>query len=461
MSRSLNLRTSRIAAPFVLSLSLLSSPAQAILPNTVPGMGEVPSLAPMLERVLPAVVSISSPNSDASSDPQQFYRRYFDGNDQRSTTPNNGTETLGSGVVIDAHAGHIITNDHLIAEQESMLVTFHDQRRVLAKVIGRDHQTDLALLEIPSHGLQGMRTPERDDLRVGDFVVAIGNPFGLGQTVTSGIVSALGRSNLGLEGFEEFIQTDAPINVGNSGGALVNLRGELVGINTAILAPGGGNVGIGFAIPIHMVRGVADQLARYGEVRRGYLGIGIKDVGPLEAQALGLEQAQGALVTDVEVGSPADDAGLQSGDLILAMNGENIPHATRLRNLVGLTPLAERVSIRYLRDGSRRVTTAVISPQEVSQAPGESLHPRLLGATLSGIPVGRDFQGRRSGIVVNGVDANSLAWESGLRENDVIVAINRQNVRDLAAARRALKHGANAMTLRVYRDNAAIDLLLR
>ncbi len=458
MSVFLPYRGLRLAA---LSLSLIGSPALAVLPSSVPGMGDMPSLAPMLERVLPTVVSISSPNSDASNDPQQFYRRYFDESQRRSNTSGQNAETLGSGVVINAHAGHIITNDHLVEDQESMLITFHDQRRVLAKVIGRDRQTDLALLEIPSHGLQGIPLPDKDNLRVGDFVVAIGNPFGLGQTVTSGIVSALGRSNLGLEGFEEFIQTDAPINVGNSGGALVNLRGELIGINAAILAPGGGNVGIGFAIPVHMVRSVAEQLAKHGEVRRGYLGIGIKDVGPLEAQALGLEQAQGALITDVEVGSPADDAGLQSGDLILTMNGENIPHATRLRNLVGLTPLAERVSIRYLRDGARRVTTAVISPQEVSQAAGESLHPRLLGARLSGIPLGRDFQGRRSGIVVNGVAANSLAWESGLRENDVIVAINRQNVRDLAAARRAIKHGTSAMAMRIYRDNNAIDLLLR
>ncbi|MES9938390.1 MAG: Do family serine endopeptidase, partial [Sedimenticola sp.] len=320
---------------FILLISLvpLSSLSFAALPASVNGV-PVPSLAPMLERVTPAVVNISTvthirrEESPLFSDP--FFRRFFDLPSIQKRKKKR-SQSLGSGVIIDAAKGYVLTNSHVIDKAHEIRVTTHDGRRLEARLIGADPETDVAVLQIGGEGLTALALADSDRLRVGDFVVAIGNPFGLSQTVTSGIVSALGRSGLGIEGYENFIQTDASINPGNSGGPLVNLEGELVGINTAILAPGGGNVGIGFAIPANMVSAIMQQLVAHGEVRRGAFGITMQELDYDLRQALGIERGEGAVVVEVLSESAAEKAGVRVGDLITTLNGKAVRSAASLR----------------------------------------------------------------------------------------------------------------------------------
>jgi Do/DeqQ family serine protease len=318
--------------------------------------GTVPSLAPMLSTVTTGVVNIAVKGRVREQNPllqDPFFRRFFNlpkGQDYQERE----TQATGSGVIVDAAQGYVLTNAHVVENETSIVVTTKDNRKLPAKLVGRDPETDVAVLKIEPGHLTAVPLGDSDKLQVGDFVVAIGNPFGLGQTVTSGIVSALGRSGLGIEGYEDFIQTDASINPGNSGGALVDLRGNLVGINTAILAPGGGNIGIGFAVPINMARRVMDQLEHYGEIKRGRVGVAIQDLTPDLAQAMNTSRTLGAVIAKVEPGSAADRAGLKSGDLIVAANGVAIRDASQLRNTIGLSRIGDEVKLAVDRGGSER-----------------------------------------------------------------------------------------------------------
>jgi len=294
-------------------------------------------------------------------------------------------------------------------------------------------------------------------LRVGDFVVAIGNPFGLSQTVTSGIVSGLGRSGLGIEGYEDFIQTDASINPGNSGGALVNLRGELVGVNTAILAPGGGNVGIGFAIPVNMARDLMDQLVEFGAVRRGRLGVYVQDLTPELAQAFGISTLRGAVIAQVIPGSAAETAGIREGDVVAAINGRPIKKASDLRNAVGLLRVGESLDLEVLRDGVTEFLRARISAPTIIQNTGQAISPRLDGALLREL----DADAERYGVLVVEVENDSPAWRAGLRQSDLIVSVNRQPVRTIADVKQAVKRNQRALLLNVQRDDGVLFLVLR
>jgi Do/DeqQ family serine protease len=335
----------------VVSLPPLAS-AAAPIPEV--GGGAVPSLAPMLARVTPGVVNIAVRGKVRAENPllqDPFFRRFFN-LPQRSQPEERETQATGSGVVVDAQNGYVLTNGHVVDNATKIEVTTKDNRRFTAKLVGRDTEADVAVLQIPAQNLTAVPVGDSDRLQVGDFVLAIGNPFGLGQTVTSGIVSALGRSGLGIEGYEDFIQTDASINPGNSGGPLVSLYGQVVGINTAILAPGGGNIGIGFAVPINMARRVMDQIIRYGEVKRGRIGVAIQDLTPELAQAMNTHQSEGAVIARVEAGSPAEQAGLRSGDLVIAVNGTAVHSGTQLRNMIGLERIGDQVTLTVDRRGS-------------------------------------------------------------------------------------------------------------
>ncbi|CAO3413933.1 Do family serine endopeptidase [Azospirillum doebereinerae] len=333
-----------------------AAPASAALPAGVTG---VTTIAPMLEQVTPAVVNISvlsrAPQSENPLLRDPFFRRFFNIPDQQVQA--KPQVSAGSGVIVDAARGYVITNNHVVENAQEIAVTLKDRRRLRAKLVGRDAATDIALLKIEAKGLTALPMGDSDHLKVGDFVVAIGNPFGLGQTVTSGIISALGRSGLKIEGYEDFIQTDASINPGNSGGALVNFSGELIGINTAIIGPAGGSVGIGFAVPVSIVRSVIEQLGDYGEVRRGRLGVAIQDLTPDLAESMNLAGDEGALIAKIESGSPADGAGLRSGDVVVAVDGRPIRSATDFRNRIGLLRVGTPVQVTVVRGGGQKSLT--------------------------------------------------------------------------------------------------------
>jgi Do/DeqQ family serine protease len=350
-----------------------AGPAPAAAPEVLAAAG-VPSLAPLLKEVTPGVVNIAVRGRAAQVDNpllnDPFFRRFFNIPQQQRET-----RATGSGVIVDARQGYVLTNNHVVEDADRIEVTTKDNRRFQAKLVGRDPDTDVAVLQIPAQRLTALELGDSDRVEVGDFVLAIGNPFGLGQTVTSGIVSALGRSGLGIEGYEDFIQTDASINPGNSGGALIDLRGRLIGINTAILAPGGGNIGIGFAVPISMARRVMEQLVRYGEVKRGRIGIAIQELTPEIAQAMGIARQEGALIARVEPGSSAERAGLRAGDLVLTVDGVPVRSATQLRNRIGLTRVGETVEMGIERNGQPHTIRARID--EVEQASQQRRSGRL------------------------------------------------------------------------------------
>ena len=335
------------------------SPALAGAPIPEVGGAPIQTLAPVVSRITPGVVGISVRGRVREDNPllqDPLFRRFF--NLQQPVE--RETQAMGSGVIVDAAQGYVMTNAHVVENANNIEITTKDNRQIKAKLIGRDADTDVAVLQIPTGNLTAVPIGDSDRLQVGDFVLAIGNPFGLGQTVTSGIVSALGRSNLGIEGYEDFIQTDASINVGNSGGPLVDLQGRVIGINTAILAPGGGSIGIGFAVPINMARQVMDQLIRYGEIRRGRIGVAMQELTPDLTQALGTKHTQGAVIARVEPGSPAERAGLRTNDLIVAINGVPMRSGTELRNRVGLSRIGDEVELTVERGGQERNVTVRI-----------------------------------------------------------------------------------------------------
>jgi Do/DeqQ family serine protease len=447
-------------------LTVQVPPVVAALPVAVGGQ-ELPSLAPMLERVTPGVVNIASRGtvqvhsqlSPFFKDP--FFRRFFNVPEMESERE---TQSLGSGVVVDAKRGYVLTNYHVIENADEVRVTLQDGRELVAEVVGYDTETDVAVIKIEPKGLTAIPMADSEDLRVGDFVVAIGNPFGLGQTVTSGIVSALGRSGLGIESYEDFIQTDAAINVGNSGGALVNLRGELVGLNTAILGGGGGNrgnIGIGFAIPVNMARAAMEQLVKYGEVRRGRLGIQAQGLTQELAVALHIREQVGVVVTLVETDSPAERAGVEVGDLIAEVNGRPVRRVEDVRNIVGLVPIGEAIELRLVREGRERRVNALIEPARMTQTEGERLSPRLAGAMLSEIEQTELGRGRVQAVGVTEVTKGSPAWYAGLREGDIIVSANKVAIKDLEDLRGALGRGGGQLLLNIQRGNSALFVLLK
>lgn len=421
----------------ILFLSLTSFCANAVLPSQVDGEN-LPSLAPMLERSMPAVVNIStSINTRMRENPlmnDPVFRHFFGVPRQQQQRRNS----LGSGVIIDEDQGYVLTNNHVIDKADVITVTLSDGRELNAKLLGTDPEADVAVIQIPADNLAALKIADSNQLKVGDFVVAIGNPFGLGQTVTSGIVSALGRSGLGIEGYEDFIQTDASINPGNSGGALVNLRGEFVGMNTAILAPSGGNVGIGFAIPSNMAMKLMESLVQHGEVRRGLLGVTTQDLTPELVKAFSLKSQSGAAVSRVEAGSPAEKAGLEPGDIIIAINGQDIKNgSSQIRTAIGLLQVGDTANITVMRGDERLELQATIGKPKRPEIAGEKLHPTLKGTTLTA-----NNKGQVEGVLLDKVDPSSYAWKIGLRPGDVIISANRYRIRNLEE----LKQVANPQT---------------
>jgi Do/DeqQ family serine protease len=434
----------------------------AVLPIAVEGE-ELPSLAPMLERTSPAVVNIATSaeilvrsRNPLFDDP--FFQRFFDipGQVQPRSRKQQG---LGSGVVIDAEDGLVLTNAHVIEGADEITVTLHDGRDFEAELIGADAESDIAVVRINADNLTAINVADSDRLRVGDFVVAIGNPFGLTQTVTSGIVSGLGRSGLGIEVYEDFIQTDASINPGNSGGALVNLRGELVGINTAIQTTSGGSVGIGFAIPTNMALGIKDQLLTHGEVRRGRLGVHIQDLTPELARAFDIEDTGGAVISQIIPGLAADKAGMEEGDVIIELNGRKVDDASDLRNTVGLLRVESQIDMKVLRDGRTRNVVAVIEDVVPDASIGETFDPRLGGAGFADLTEQQLRARRRGGVVVTEVEQGSAAWSAGLRRGDIIVSVNRRSVINLETFQ-ALIEGQSVLLMNLQRGNGSLFLLL-
>jgi serine protease DegQ len=423
----------RVATAFaVASLAALPLCAQAALPPIVDGQ-PLPSLAPMLQKVTPAVVNISTKTRVRVSNPffdDPVFRQFFG---LQGSPREQVEQSLGSGVIVDAAKGYILTNNHVVGGADDITVTLQDGRNFKGTLVGTDPATDVAVVKITADHLEALPIADSSALRVGDFVVAVGDPFGLGQTVTSGIVSALGRSGLGGASFQNMIQTDASINPGNSGGALVNLRGELIGINTMILSPSGGNVGIGFAIPTKIASSVMQQLITSGKVSRGSLGVQTQDITPNIAKLLGLKDNNGAVVTRVLPGSPADRAGLQVGDVVTAINGSSLQNADQLSNAEGLLPANSTVNLSVLRNGTTRQITAQLAPEKLATLDGGKLDPRLVGVTFSDLSEQQASQGL-SGISVAAVNPGSRAAQAGLSAGDVIVGVgNRRitNLRDL------------------------------
>ncbi|EPB6319360.1 serine endoprotease DegQ [Cronobacter dublinensis] len=441
-----------------LGLSLpVTAPVFAALPSQVPSQPAVPSLAPMLEKVLPAVVSVQVQGTAVQEQrvPEELKKYFGESMPEQQAQPFEG---LGSGVIIDAAKGYVLTNNHVINHAEKISVQLNDGREFEAKLIGGDDQSDIALIQLQNaSNLTQIQVADSDKLRVGDFVVAVGNPFGLGQTATSGIVSALGRSGLNLEGFENFIQTDASINRGNSGGALLNLNGELIGINTAILAPGGGSVGIGFAIPANMAQTLAKQLMQSGEVKRGLLGIKGTEMSADIAKAFNLNTQRGAFVSEVLPNSGSAKAGIKAGDVIVSLNGRPLNSFAELRSRIATTEPGTKVKLGLLRDGKAQEVEVTLDKSTSSSASADIIAPALQGATLSD---GQLKDGTK-GITIDNVEKGSAAAQAGLHKDDVIVGVNRERVSTIAEMRKLLASKPAIVALHIVRGNDSLYLLLR
>jgi len=453
MNLRLNLAAAALAASVIIGPAFAAAPAADAAP--------MPTLAPMVKRVSPSVVNIAtrgtikeqSGRNPLLDDP--FFRRFFDA-PQDSKPRERQFQSAGSGIIVDAKNGYIITNHHVVENASEITITLLDNRTFSAKVIGTDEGADVAVLQVKQPNLVAMPLGDSAKLEVGDYVVAIGNPFGLQHTVTAGIVSALGRSGINPEagGYEDFIQTDASINPGNSGGALVNLRGELVGINSAILSRTGGNIGIGFAIPVNMVRSVMEQLIKYGQVKRGVLGVQLYSVNADIAKEFGLTETTGALVAGVAQGSAAERAGIKTGDIITSLNGVTMKSSGELRNAIGMLHVGDKVELGVLRDGKPRKVSALIAERaEVESASAADLNRGLDGADLTDAPDG-------GGVQVNKVQEASAAAQAGIRVNDVIVGVGRTPVSDMKSFREAVK-GASVLVLKIRRGSDTLLLPVR
>ena len=445
-----------------LLLTFVGGHAIAALPAAVDG-APLPSLAPMLEKATPAVVNISTDSAVSTEDHpllrDPFFRWFFERPLERRK---KHSQSLGSGVIVDAERGHVLTNHHVIEKASKIRVTLNDGRELTAELLGSDPDTDVALIQIPAENLRAIPLGDSGRLRVGDFVVAIGNPFGLSQTATSGIVSALGRSGLGIEGYEDFIQTDASINPGNSGGPLINLRGELVGINTAILAPSGVNVGIGFAIPVNMVEAIRRQIVDHGSVHRGTFGATLQDLTPDLASALKLApDSKGAVVSGVKADSAAARSGLRAGDLVVRLNDEVISDATDLKIQLALMRVGDRVMLKIIREGrSKRLKARIADPFE-NFVQGRKISRQFRGALLGEVidESGESGLGTNPGIAVGPVEEDSRAWQRGLREGDVLFQLNRSRVKTLEELREAAEEKIYRIKLR--RGKRLITLVSR
>ncbi|MGK2946410.1 MAG: serine endoprotease DegP [Candidatus Malihini olakiniferum] len=465
-----------LALSLAMSIGQVSTATEA----TVLTSSQIPSLAPMLEKVMPSVVSISiegHTNVKRSNIPQQI-QPFFgenspfcqDGSPFQNSPICQGAEdegeenmpakrenfrALGSGVVINAEKGYVVTNNHVVENADKIQVRLYDGRKYDAKVIGKDPRTDIALIQLVDFkNMTAIKITDSDQLRVGDYTVAIGNPYGLGQTVTSGIVSALGRSGLNIENYENFIQTDAAINRGNSGGALVNLNGELIGLNTAILAPDGGNIGIGFAIPSNMVKNLTAQLVKYGDVKRGELGITGTELNSDLAQVMKVDAQRGAFVSQVRQKSAADKAGIKSGDVILTLNDKPISSFAALRAQVGSLPVGSKVKLGLLREGKPLTVEVTLQQANQVQIASGNLYTGISGASLSNTAI--DGQ---KGVKVDDVNAGSTAAKIGLKKDDVILGVNQQPVQNLSELRKILDSKPPVLALNVRRGDVTLYLL--
>lgn len=467
-----------VAAAFMMSSApssvtagtAVSALAAAALPVA---QGGVPSLAPMLKQAMPAVVNIAVTakaeqrvQNPLLQDP--FFRRFFGAPDQddprgQQQPEEQEAQAIGSGVIVDAAKGYIITNNHVVAQADSIKVRLSDNREFDAKLIGKDPETDVAVLQIKADNIKALPLGDSSKAEVGDFVVAIGSPFGLRQTVTSGIISGLGRqTGISEGGYEDFIQTDASINPGNSGGALINLRGELVGIPSNIYSPSGGNIGLGFAIPVNLAKGVMDQLISHGSVERGRIGVMGQDLDPQLSKAMGLSRTDGAVITKIVPKSPAASAGLKTGDIILSANGHDIENFAQLRNLVGLMRVGEKVDLKILRDNKPQTVTVTVGKSTEQTASTSELSPLLAGATFAPI----DESAKQAtedvrGVLLKSIEPRSIAARSGLRPGDIVDAINRQPVDSMETFQKLAGPKVNQLLLHVRRGNGALFILLQ
>ncbi len=451
------MRVKKVIPALILLCAVVAQPVLASLPPFDSDGRAVPSIAPLLKQVSPAVVNISTVGTQTIQNPllsDPVFRHFFQ-LPPGAEVQKRRTQSAGSGVIIDAAKGIVLTNHHVIDGANEITVGLQDGRTFKAKLIGSDSEVDIAVLKIDPVRLTALKIGDSNSAQVGDFVIAIGNPFGLGQTVTTGVVSALGRKGLGIEGYENFIQTDASINPGNSGGALVNFKGELIGINTAIIAPGGGNVGIGFAIPVDMAKNSADQILKYGAVKRGQLGVVIQDLTPDLAQAFNLGGNQrGVVVAQVQAGSAAAKAGIEAGDIVISVDGKAIDSAAELRNEIGTRRIGDTIKLTLLREGSSKTVEATIAAPQAEVATAGGIHPFLSGAKLEPRSDGH-------GIRVVGIESGSAAQSSGLQPGDVIVAVNRMQVHTLDDLKNAAKNSPNRLLLQIMRGGTGLFLVLQ
>ena len=476
-------KTTLAMSALALSLGLALSPLTATAAETASSAAtaqQMPSLAPMLEKVMPSVVSINVEGSTTVNTPRmpRNFQQFFGdnspfcqdgspfqsspfcqgggaGDDSQGGGQQQKFMALGSGVIIDAAKGYVVTNNHVVDNASSIKVQLSDGRKFDAKVVGKDPRSDIALIQIQDpKNLTAIKIADSDALRVGDYTVAIGNPFGLGETVTSGIVSALGRSGLNAENYENFIQTDAAINRGNSGGALVNLNGELIGINTAILAPDGGNIGIGFAIPSNMVKNLTAQMVQYGQVKRGELGILGTELNSELAKAMKVDAQRGAFVSQVMPNSSAAKAGIKAGDVITSLNGKPISSFAALRAEVGSMPIGSKVTLGLLRDGKAVNVSLELQQSSQNQVDSSTIFSGIEGAEMSN-------KGADKGVVVNNVKANSPAARIGLKKGDVIMGANQQPVKNIAELRKILDSKPSVLALNIQRGDTSLYLLMQ
>jgi serine protease Do/serine protease DegQ len=459
---SINFIKPTITLVVLLLAGMTTAPVNAVVPELI-NQG-VPTLAPLVDKTAPAVVSIAiqgtvkTPRNPLMDDP--FFRRFF-GAPPGAEGGERKVRSAGSGVIVDSKKGLILTNHHVVENADEILVTLTDGRTFDAKIIGSDAGTDIAVIELEEpKSLVEMNFADSDKAKVGDFVLAIGNPFGLQHTVTSGIISQLGRTGINRDGYEDFIQTDAAINPGNSGGALVDMNGELIGINSAIFSQSGGNIGIGFAIPSNMAKAIMEQLVEFGEVRRGLLGVSITDFTKETAEAYGMKNTDGALVQEIVPGSAAEEAGIEVGDVIIEVDSKKVTGASELRNYVGLKRSGDKVKVTVLREGKEKSFTATLSSVEsINIAAADEIHPGLEGAefaTYTGAP--GSFV--TDAVLVNAVEQNSPAAMNGLRPNDLITSVNRvriSSIQELTAA----AEDQPVLLLRVVRGTRTLLLQIR
>lgn len=458
MILSKHYKKSTLLLSSLLGLGILaaSGNSMASLPLAVESQS-LPSLAPMLHNVMPGVVNILAQGrytmaNDPFADPDDKAQRRQNGKE---------FEAVGSGVIVDTKHGYVLTNAHVINQANTITVTLNDGRRYTAKLIGQDTASDLAVLQIEASNLTALPFADSNQVKVGDFVVAIGNPYGLNQTVTSGIVSALERNDLGIEGYEDFIQTDASINPGNSGGALVNLKGQLVGINTAILAPNGDNIGIGFAIPSDMATIIMDQLIKYGSVSRGIAGVIMQTLSPELAAAFNEPNAKGALVTQVSMNSAAAKAGIQVGDIIEAVNGETVSNSGQVRNTIGLLRAGSTVKMTVLRDNKTQKIEFVTTDSKTYEKDSQMNNPYLFGMVMRNFDAQVPNFGHIEGVQILHLDENCPGWQAGLRSGDVIITANRQPVDTIETLTKLAAQNSNQLLVNVFRGNAAAFFVVK